>query len=53
MVTVLKSDMLTIEKAPVFVIPSKPYGQGTGFEGFEFFEAPSIRKRGNLYFLIY
>ena len=53
MVTVLKEDMLTVKTAPVFVIPSKAYGEGTGFEGFEFFEAPSIRKRGNLYFLIY
>ncbi|TCL61069.1 glycosyl hydrolase family 43 [Kineothrix alysoides] len=53
MVTVLKEDMITIETAPVFVIPSKSYGQGTDFEGFEFFEAPSIRKRGNLYILIY
>ncbi len=53
MVTVLKEDMLTIEEAPRFVIPSKSYGEGTGFEGFEFFEAPSIRKYGSMYILIY
>ncbi|WP_342477656.1 family 43 glycosylhydrolase [Paenibacillus sp. FSL H7-0350] len=53
MATVLGPDMLTIIEEPVFVAPSQPYSQGTGFEGFEFFEAPSIRKRGDIYYLIY
>lgn len=53
MATVLGEDMLTITEEPVFVIPSKSYSKGSGFEGFEFFEAPSIRKRGELYYLIY
>ncbi len=53
MATVLGPDMLTIVEEPVFVAPSEPYSAGTGFEGFEFFEAPSIRKRGDTYYLIY
>ncbi len=53
MATVLGPDMLTIIEEPVFVAPSEPYSEGTGFEGFEFFEAPSIRKRGDTYYLIY
>ncbi|MFW5749267.1 MAG: family 43 glycosylhydrolase [Halanaerobium sp.] len=53
MATVLDSDMLTIIEEPKFVIPSEPYSDGTGFEGHEFFEAPSIRKRGDTYYLIY
>lgn len=53
MATVLASDMLTIIEEPVFVLPSEPYSQGTGFEGHEFFEAPSIRKIDDTYYLIY
>jgi len=53
MATVLADDMLTITHDPVFVIPSQPYSEGTGFEGFEFFEAPSIRKSGDTYYLVY
>ncbi len=53
MATVLGPDMLTIENDPVFVIPNAVYGKGTGFEGHEFFEAPSIRKFNGLYYLIY
>lgn len=53
MATVLADDMLTIVEEPVFVAPSNPYSKGTGFEGYAFFEAPSIRKRGDLYYLIY
>lgn len=51
--TVLGPDMLTIIEEPVFVLPSQPYSSGTGFEGFEFFEAPSIRKHGDTYYLVY
>jgi len=50
---VLGPDMLTVVEEPVFVLPSEPYGKGTGFEGHEYFEAPSIRKRGDTYYLIY
>jgi hypothetical protein len=53
MATVLGPDMLTITEEPVFVIPSSCYSKGTGFEGYEFFEAPSIRKNGDTYYLIY
>jgi hypothetical protein len=54
MATVLSSaDMLTIMEAPVIVAPSEPYSKGSGFEGHEFFEAPSIRKYGDTYYLIY
>ncbi|MDF9843676.1 MULTISPECIES: family 43 glycosylhydrolase [unclassified Paenibacillus] len=53
MATVLGPDMLTIREEPVFVAPSEPYSTGSGFEGHAFFEAPSIRKRGDTYYLIY
>ena len=53
MCTVLGPDMLTVKEAPRFVAPGVMYSEGTGFEGHEFFEAPSIRKRGNLYYFIY
>ena len=53
MATVLGPDMLTIIEEPVFVLPSEPYSKGTGFEGHEFFEAPSIRKEAIPIILIY
>ncbi len=53
MVTVLEPDMLTIREAPVFIAPSEPYSKGSGYEGHEFFEAPSIRKRGDTYYFVY
>lgn len=53
MVTVLAEDMLTISAAPVLVAPGCEYGKGTSFEGHEFFEASSIRKRGDTYYFIY
>ena len=53
MVTVLGPDMLTIKKAPQRVAPGCEYSAGTGFEGHEFFEASSIRKRDNTYYFIY
>lgn len=53
MCTTLGKDMLTIEKGPVFIAPSEPYSKGSGFEGHEFFEAPSIRKNGDTYYFIY
>lgn len=52
-VTVLAPDMLTIVEEPVLVIPSQPYSSGSGFEGHEFFEASSIRKKGDTYYFIY
>jgi len=53
MATVLGPDMLTIVEEPVFIAPSEPYSKGSGFEGHEFFEAPSIRKRGDTYYFIF
>lgn len=53
MATVLDKDMLTIVQETEFVLPNEPNGKGTGFEGHEFFEAPSIRKIGDTYYLIY
>lgn len=53
MATVLEKDMLTIRKAPVIVAPGCEYSAGTEYEGHAFFEAPSIRKRGNTYYFIY
>lgn len=53
MVTVLDSDMLTIVEEPHFVVPSAIYSEGTGYEGHAFFEASSIRKRGDTYYFIY
>lgn len=52
-VSVLDADMLTILEEPRIVAPSKPYAAGSGYEGHEFFEAASIRKRGELYYFIY
>ncbi len=53
MLTVLDKDMLTIKRAPEFVIPSTQYSEGTEFEGHAFFEAPSIRERNGIFYLIY
>ena len=53
MLTVLDKDMLTVKRAPEFVIPSTQYSQGTEFEGHAFFEAPSIRERNGIFYLIY
>ncbi|MHA3224458.1 family 43 glycosylhydrolase [Globicatella sulfidifaciens] len=53
MVTVLDTDMLTIIEAPRFIIPSEAYSKGTEFEEHPFFEAPSIRKIGDYFYLLY
>lgn len=53
MATVLGPDMLTIIEETETVAPSEPYSKGSSFEGHAFFEAPSIRKRGDTYYLIY
>lgn len=51
--TVLGPDMLTIVEGPVTIAPSQPYSAESSFEGHEFFEASSIRKRGDTYYFIY
>lgn len=53
MCTVLGPDMVTIEEEPVFMVPGCEYAEGTGFEGHAFFEASSIRKRGDTYYFVY
>jgi len=53
MATKLGADMLTVTAPPRFVIPSAPRSKGTAFEEHPFFEAPSIRKRGDVFYLIY
>lgn len=53
MLTVLDNDMITIIEEPKFVVPSAQHSKGTGYEGFEFFEAPSIRKIEGKYTFIY
>ncbi len=55
MLTVLDEDMLTIKyhKQDEFLIPGAMYAEGTDYEGHAFFEAPSIRERNGIYYLIY
>ncbi len=53
MVTVLDKDMLTIVEKPRIIIPGCEYSAGTEYEGHAFFEAPSIRKIGDVYYFIY
>lgn len=53
MLTVLEKDMKTIREEPVFVLPSASYSEGSGFEEHPYFEAPSIRKFNDLYYLVY
>jgi hypothetical protein len=53
MATVLGPDMLTIVEETVFLAPSEPYSEGSSFMEHEFFEAPSMRKRGDTYYFIY
>lgn len=53
MCTVLEPDMVTIREEPVFVVPGVEYAAGTGYEGHAFFEASSIRKRGDTYYFVY
>lgn len=50
---VLGPDMLTIEEDGVLVAPGIENPEKGSFEGHEFFEASSIRKRGNTYYFIY
>ena len=51
--TVLDSDMLTIIEEPVRVAPGNCYGEGTGFEEHEYFEAASMRKNDDTYYFVY
>lgn len=54
MATALGPDMLTIVQEPRTILPSEPYAANCGaYNGHEFFEAPSIRKIGSLYYFVY
>lgn len=53
MVTELEKDMVTVKEGPKVIFPDKAHGEGTDFEGHEFFEAASIRKINNTYYCIY
>ena len=53
MVTVLGPDMLTIKKAPKFIVPGCMYASGTEYENHAFFEAPSIRERNGIFYFVY
>ena len=53
MVMQLEADMLTIKDEPKTVLPWAETAQGTSFEGHAFFEASSMRKRGDTYYYIY
>ena len=49
----LCDDMITMKEEPRKLLPTLGEGEGTGFEGHEFFEASSIRKINGLYYLVY
>ena len=49
----LENDMITIRQEPIRTIPGKQRAAGTGYEGHAFLEASSIRRYGDLYYLIY
>lgn len=53
MATVLDKDMLTVTAAPKIIVPGNAYSDGTQYERHGFFEAPSIRKKGDTYYFIY
>jgi hypothetical protein len=50
---VLGPDMLTVLEDPVLIAPGVHNSKNTSFEGHEFFEASSTRKRGGTYYFIY
>jgi len=49
----LEDDMVTIKEEPERLLPGILESEGTGFEGHEFFEASSIRRIHNKYYLVY
>jgi hypothetical protein len=53
MMTVLDRDMLTVLQAPRTVLPGCEYAMDTDFAAHPYFEGPSIRKIGDLYYLAY
>ena len=53
MMVELHSDMVTVKNKPVKVLPSFKDSRGTDFYGHAYFEAPSIRKIKNMYYIVY
>lgn len=51
--TELQPDMMTAKTPPVWVLPSRDFAEGTGFEGHAFYEASSPRQIGGAYYLVY
>ena len=49
----LMPDMLTLAEEPRKLMPDVLCSEGTGFEGHEFYEASSIRKRDGRYYFVY
>lgn len=49
----LAPDMKTVISQPAMVIPAADTAQGTSYAGHAFFEGPSIRKIGEIYYLVY
>ena len=53
MVMKLRPDMLTVDGEIKYICATVKNSSGTGFEGHEFFEAPSMRKFNGRYYFIY
>jgi hypothetical protein len=53
LVMTLKSDMITIDREPIPLMPDIRNSTGSGYEGHEFFEASSIRKIKGRYYFVY
>lgn len=49
----LERDMMTVKGNPTVVIPSMKRLEQSDYAGIAYFEAPSIRKIGNKYYLVY
>lgn len=52
-VMILEDDMITLKTDVKKLLPDVNNSEGSGFEGHEFFEASSLRKIGNTYYLVY
>jgi arabinoxylan arabinofuranohydrolase len=49
----LEPDMVTIKAGPRVIVPKAGRGEGSGFEGHEFFEASSLRRIDDTYYFVY
>lgn len=53
MVVELSADLRTVLTQPKVCLPRDIHTAGTGFEGHGYYEAPSMRKFGDTYYLVY